>query len=867
MSREHKSRREILDAVKNLPSIAQLLETHGDHYKHELDIEVNIYGRNYNGKKVGPYLRLLTYEPGETIVREGDWGGNTFYIVVKGNTDVFVTTPDGAEQKVAELTPGTQFGEMSVLGGVPRSATVKAPATQPAQILEIQRPALRLLRKLEEFGKTLDKTYRAHGRNATLQDLSMVANLSPDLINELRSASIFRVYSKNHVLFNQNAEIDRIYLIREGWLRRSVRNGAAEQEDFLGKGFCFGLEAITKNARWPYTVTLLGRAEILEISIKKVRESVALRNALSGELAQYAPPPFQGAVAQYKPAVREKILAAQEELIETGLVDGGNLLVMDMDLCVRCGNCSLACHKIHGQSRLLRRGVHVTRLEKPKLSAVQSVLSPSVCMHCKDPECLTGCPTGAIGRFGGGEVDINPKTCIGCGDCATQCPYNAITMIPRKPKATADATKTWAWKIKDLLRLSPDPLPPEVDTTEDLVAVKCNLCSDRETLNPKGAKTRAYSCEENCPTGALARINPDTYFTEIGSIEGMVRIDQTHAVGRNIHKSDPPRTLTHILGVILTVFFTGLTLMGFERYGMGERIVSFLNMRWVTGIVGLIGIAVVMAYPVRRQIYTRRAGPLRVWLLTHLYAGIIAGIMLLLHGGKDSGGALTTALMISFDLVILTGIFGIFCYWFAPRMLTKIEGAPLLLDDLKARREELLHDIAEIASQPSQPLRDLVRNKIVPRFVNFGYLLRQYTKREDMGAMIEAAKREFEGEADRLGQEMLRHHLKRDGLEAYFETAMQAVRQPQSEGRTMTLMGLAAYQGGEKVRLAVNEARKERNRVLRAAESAATLRRVDALIYLHRLLKVWLPPHVITTSLMLALMIVHIIQVIYYAAR
>jgi hypothetical protein len=42
---------------------------------------------------------------------------------------------------------------------------------------------------------------------------------------------------------------------------------------------------------------------------------------------------------------------------------------------------------------------------------------------------------------------------------------------------------------------------------------------------------------------------------------------------------------------------------------------------------------------------------------------------------------------------------------------------------------------------------------------------------------------------------------------------------------------------------------------------------VDALVYLHRLCKSWLPPHVATTSLMLALMIIHIVQVIYYASR
>jgi ABC-type sugar transport system ATPase subunit len=37
-----------------------------------------------------------------------------------------------------------------------------------------------------------------------------------------------------------------------------------------------------------------------------------------------------------------------------------------------------------------------------------------------------------------------------------------------------------------------------------------------------------------------------------------------------------------------------------------------------------------MTYPARRQIYRRRAGPLRYWMLAHSYLGVIAGISLLL---------------------------------------------------------------------------------------------------------------------------------------------------------------------------------------------------------------------------------------------
>lgn len=811
MPKEEKSRREVINAVKSLPAISALMSAHGGHFDYELDLEVTVYGRNYGGKKVGPYFRLLNYEPGETIITQGEWGGNTFFFVVGGLAEVFVNAPNQQRVKVAELTPGTQFGEMSILAGVPRNATVTSKRDKPAQILEVFRPALRLLRKLPKFGENLDNTYRTHGRDAALESLKLMGGLSPEMVSELRNYSMFRVFAKNHVLFRQSDQINRIYIIKEGWARRTYSSGGKETEDFVGHGFCFGMEGVGKPGNWPYSVTLMGRTEVLEISVSKLGQNYALQDSVLKLISQHGPPPI-GSFVNYKPAVHDRMLNAQGRLIETGLVDGTNLLVMDMDLCVRCGNCSLACHKIHGQSRLMRRGVHVTRLEAPRASAVQSALSPEVCMHCADPECLTGCPTGAIGRFTLGQVDIDPKTCIGCGDCATQCPYNAISMIPRRPKE-AEKNRGFKSLLQDFLRIKPDPIPPPVDATEDLVAIKCNLCSDRPKMNPPGAKTRAYSCEENCPTGALARIKPREYFAEIGKIEGLLLVDKAHAYGRNIHKSDGPKRLIHILGILLTVIFTGATIYGLQKYGLGDRIVSFLNMRWITGIVGLAGIALVMTYPARRQVYTRRAGPLRYWLLVHAYAGIIAGILILLHGGIHSGGALTTALMISWDLVIFTGILGILIYIFAPRKLTKIEGSPLLLDDLRDRREELQKEIAEIAAQNPGPLQSIVKEKVVPRLISFGYLLRQFLKREELERMVETAKIEFNKERATLASE------------------------------------------------------RDRRKLDRAIEAAATLRRIDALIYLHRSLKLWLPPHVASTAIMLALMIIHIIQVVYYASR
>jgi Fe-S-cluster-containing dehydrogenase component len=859
MPTEKTSRREVINALKQLPSIAPLLAEHEGHYEYELDLEVVVYGRNYNGKKVGPYVRLLSYQPGETVAREGEWGGNTFYLIVKGCAEVL-----RGSEKVAELKPGAAFGQLSLLAGVRRNATVKAPSGCALEALEVQRPALRLLRKLPVFGEQLDAAYRAHGRDAALEELRALLKLSPEQVAELRGIAQFRTFAKNHVLCRAGAPVNRIYLIKEGWLRRTLKGAAGESEDLLGRGHCFGLEALSDNVTWPYTITLLGRTELLEISVVKLRQN-GLARTLPAALARFAPPAHGQMTNGAKPEVRARILTAAEDLIQTGLVDANNLLVMDMDLCVRCGNCSLACHRTHGQSRLVRRGINITRLAKPTTRAAQSLLAPEVCLHCKDPECLTGCPTGAISRLAGGQIDINQSICIGCGDCATQCPYDAISMIPRtKPPKTAPANG-WAGKLRGLLRLSPDPLPPAVETVDDLVAVKCNLCSDSKSLNPPGSRTRKYSCEENCPTGALARVKPQEYFDEIKQLEGLLFTGPRQAVGRNLHLSDWPKRALHAVGVALTLLSTLAALYGIQQYELGQPLLWFLNMRWLTGLAGLFGLVGVMLYPYRRQIYARRAGPLRYWLLAHGYLGVLAAIMLLLHGGSEAGGLLTASLMVTFDLVLLTGLFGICCYQLVPRLLTKIEATPLLLDDLLKRRAELKQELAEVAQAAPPHFAALITGWLTSRFLSLGYLLRQYWKREPLAALLEEAKAEVAPQAKRASRESLRASLEPAGLGAALEQARRALKEPEAEERILN--SLASLEQRRQFKQALEQVRQGFNQVEQAAVAAATLRRVDALIYLHRSLKLWLPPHVATTALMLALLVVHIVQVIYFAAR
>ncbi|MGR9074112.1 MAG: glutaminase A [Gammaproteobacteria bacterium] len=73
-------------------------------------------------------LELVTFEKGERILTKGDHA-DAMYFLVMGHVDVHIEF-NGTVQKVASISPGNLFGEMAVIDGKPRSASVVADSTR-----------------------------------------------------------------------------------------------------------------------------------------------------------------------------------------------------------------------------------------------------------------------------------------------------------------------------------------------------------------------------------------------------------------------------------------------------------------------------------------------------------------------------------------------------------------------------------------------------------------------------------------------------------------------------------------------------------------------------------------------------------------
>ncbi|HVR72783.1 MAG TPA: mechanosensitive ion channel family protein [Planctomycetota bacterium] len=76
-------------------------------------------------KALASGARTLEFSSGEPVIRQGD-PGDTLYVVCSGAARVALKSEDGSERTVARLQPGEFFGEMSLLTGDARAASVHA---------------------------------------------------------------------------------------------------------------------------------------------------------------------------------------------------------------------------------------------------------------------------------------------------------------------------------------------------------------------------------------------------------------------------------------------------------------------------------------------------------------------------------------------------------------------------------------------------------------------------------------------------------------------------------------------------------------------------------------------------------------------
>jgi ABC-type lipoprotein export system ATPase subunit len=89
-------------------------------------------------------LEPQSFAPGEPIVLQ-DTVGDHFYIITKGEVNVYLRQPDGHEIFVEALGPGQYFGEMALLSGGRRTATVRSSRLAGVEVVALEADAFHKL--------------------------------------------------------------------------------------------------------------------------------------------------------------------------------------------------------------------------------------------------------------------------------------------------------------------------------------------------------------------------------------------------------------------------------------------------------------------------------------------------------------------------------------------------------------------------------------------------------------------------------------------------------------------------------------------------------------------------------------------------
>lgn len=416
--------------------------------------------------------RVREYDNGEAIIRQNDYT-NDFLIIAGGRVELWKKPEQSmSESKIAELTAGNFFGEMSLISGRRRTATARA--VGPTRMIEIPRKAiLKLLASAPRAKALVDQAFllRAFGGY-------LFPGVPEALLGELVAKANVQTFGKDAVVFKQGDSADAFYLIRNGMVKISKKSGEKEVVlSYLVAGNFFGEAALFSETSRTATVTTIFPSDLIKLSKRDFDNFLAahpdLREAPLRKLEERR---IAGLIAEGTPG-SGNILG---DLIREEVVMGTQTLLIDEHRCIRCGNCIAACEGVHddGAARLSLTGIKLYNL-----------LAPNSCWQCENPLCMLDCPPDAIARDPRGEVYIK-SNCIGCGNCERNCPYGNIFMVHKEPSRSV-----FGW-IKSLFSKAREP---EVEQT---VAVKCDLC--------RGI-SGGPACVRGCPTGAAIRLTPEQY--------------------------------------------------------------------------------------------------------------------------------------------------------------------------------------------------------------------------------------------------------------------------------------------------------------------------------------------------------------------
>ncbi len=201
-------------------------------------------------------------------------------------------------------------------------------------------------------------------------------------------------------------------------------------------------------------------------------------------------------------------------------------LHVDMNACIGCGACTVACMAENNVPVVGKRNVarhqemswlRIDRYYYGDFENPKTVYQPMMCQHCDNAPCENVCPVNATNHSSEGLNQMIYNRCVGTRYCANNCPFKVRRLN------WADYMAADLWPIneyavnEEAVNLYADNLTrmvlnPDVTVRSRGVMEKCSFCAQRiqeGKLTAKSENRRLQdrdvmtACQTSCPTGAI----------------------------------------------------------------------------------------------------------------------------------------------------------------------------------------------------------------------------------------------------------------------------------------------------------------------------------------------------------------------------
>ena len=430
---------------------------------------------------------IRTPAPEQVLFRRNDYT-NTFFTVVEG--EVFVEISDeGEKSKWIRLGAGMFFGELGLISGRRRAATVKA--GEGCVLIETpRRSILKLIASVDSVRKGIDAVFLRRAIRAYLSQ-----DLAEEDFDALVASADLKTFASGATLFEEGTAADGLYLLRRGSVTVSRKIGGREVVlSYVAAGNYIGEMGLLTDAPRMATARAAVATEAIVLESEVFKRVILRHPALREDLEAQFLSRLKANAAMEGQADSGNITTY---LMKQGIGEATDVLLIDESLCIRCNNCEKACADVHEGT---------SRLDREAGPTYAQIHVPTSCRHCEHPHCMKDCPPDAINRAPNGEVYIR-DTCIGCGNCERNCPYGVIQMAPLDPGRERPSLWQWLlWGLGD----EPGMETKVYDKSMVKKAVKCDMCKD---------VSGGAACVRACPTGAALRVSPEKFLDYTNAVE------------------------------------------------------------------------------------------------------------------------------------------------------------------------------------------------------------------------------------------------------------------------------------------------------------------------------------------------------------